>query len=245
MSLVPARIHLAAAASLAMMSSVSSVAAQTIAGRVLDRQSKTPLRRVVVSLVADTGAASHAVANATTDSLGIFYVFAPSPGVYRLQFATPNDTLVTGSLSLAQDELAQHEYLLETHPAERAYFEFEVMRQVQASPSNRPPTYPDALRGHGVQGEVLVQFVVDTTGRAEMSSFKVLRSTDMLFTTAVRNVLPDYEFTPAIKDNRKVKQLVQMPFHFCLNGGPGPTARPDTGRFWAVPPVRPSVCPIR
>lgn len=230
---------------LLMMGIVSSAKAQTVAGRVLDRQSKAPLRQIAVLLVADTGAASHAVANATTDSLGIFYLNAPSAGVYRLQFMTANDTLVTGSLSLAEDEVAQHEYLLQTHVPERAYFEFEVMRQVVPSPNNRPPKYPDALRSANVQGEVLVQFVVDTTGRAEMSTFKVLRSTDMLFLSAVRNAVPDFEFEPAIIANRKVKQLVQMPFHFCLNGGPNLTARPDTGRFWAVPPVRPGVCPIR
>ena len=244
MRFVPLRLWSLAGISLALMSSVSS-SAQTVAGRVLDRQSKAPLREIAVLLVADTGVASHAVARATTDSLGIFYLDAPSPGVYRLEFTTANDTLISGSLTLAPDETAQHEYLIQTHPPERAYFEFEVLRQVQASPNNRPPRYPDALRSANVQGEVLVQFVVDTLGRAEMNTFKVLRSTDMLFTMAVRIAVPDYEFTPAIKDNRKVKQLVQMPFHFCLNGGPSPTARPDTGRFWAVPPVRPGVCPIR
>jgi TonB family protein len=227
------------------MSIASSSAAQTVAGRVLDRKSKVPLREIAVLLVADTGAASHAVAHATTDSLGIFYLNAPSAGVYRLEFTMANDTLVSGSLALAQDETAQHEYLLETHPPERAYFEFEVFRQVQASPNNRSPRYPDALRSANVQGEVLVQFVVDTLGRAEMNTFRVLRSTDMLFTTAVRSAVPDYEFSPAIKDNRKVRQLVQMPFYFCLNRGPSTMARPDTGRFWAVPPLRPGVCQIR
>jgi TonB family protein len=230
---------------LLMMGIVSSAKAQTVAGRVLDRQSKAPLRQIAVLLVADTGAASHVVANATTDSLGTFYLDAPSAGVYRLQFTTANDTLITGSLSLAQDEVAQHEYLLQTHAPERAYFVFEVMRQVQPSPNNRPPRYPDALRSANIQGEVLVQFVVDTTGRAEMNTFKVLRSTDMLFTSAVRRAVPDFEFEPAMIANGKVRQLVQMPFYFCLNGGPNLTARPDTGRFWAVPPVRAGVCPLR
>ena len=38
------------------------------------------------------------------------------------------------------------------------------------------------LRSANVEGEVLAQFVVDTTGRADMSTFKVLKSTHELFT---------------------------------------------------------------
>ena len=38
------------------------------------------------------------------------------------------------------------------------------------------------LRSANVEGEVLAQFVVDTTGRAEMGTFKVLKSSHDLFT---------------------------------------------------------------
>ncbi|HEY2379166.1 MAG TPA: TonB family protein [Gemmatimonadaceae bacterium] len=232
-----------ASLSLMTMSIASTSAAQTVAGRVLDRQSKRPLREVTVVLLADTGKSSHAAVRATTDSLGIFYLNAPSPGVYQLLFATANDTLLSGYVALGQDEVAQREFLLDTHVAERAYFEFQVTRQVQPSPNNRPPRYPEALRSANIQGEVLVQFIVDTTGKPEMNTFKVLRSTHVAFLTAVRSAVPDYEFEPAMILDRKVPQVVQMPFHFCLNGGPNPFARPDTGRLWAAPPLRPGVCP--
>ena len=232
-----------ASLSLMTLSIASSSAAQMVDGRVLDRQSKRPLRDVTVVLFADTGKASHATVRATTDTLGIFYLTAPSPGVYQLLFATANDTLLSGYVALAQDELVQREFLLDTHAAERAYFEFQVTRQVQPSRNNPPPRYPDALRRASIQGEVLVQFIVDTTGKPEMNTFKVLRSTHVEFLMAVRNVLPGYEFEPAMILNRKVPQVVQMPFHFCLNGGPNPFARPDTGHRWAEPSVRPGVCP--
>ena len=225
------------------MSIASSSAGQMVAGRVRDRESKRPLREVTVVLLADTGKSSHAGARATTDSLGIFYLTASSPGVYQLLFATGNDTLLSGYLALAQDEMVQREFLLDTHATERAYFEFQVTRQVQPSPNNRPPRYPEALRGANMQGEVLVQFIVDTTGKPEMNTLKVLRSTHVEFLMAVRSVLPDYEFEPAMILNRKVPQVVQMPFHFCLNGGPNPFARPDTGHLWPAPPLRPGVCP--
>ena len=48
-------------------------------------------------------------------------------------------------------------------------------------PGSTQPRYPDMLRSAGVEGEVLAQFVVDTTGRAEAGSLKVLKSTHDLF----------------------------------------------------------------
>lgn len=225
------------------MSVASSSAGQMVAGRVRDRESKQPLRDVTVVLLADTGKSTHAAARATTDSLGIFYLNASSPGVYQILFATANDTLLSGYLALAQDEMVQREFLLDTHATKRAYFEFQVTRQVQPSANNRPPRYPETLRGANMQGEVFVQFIVDTTGKPEMNTLKVLRSTHVEFLMAVRSVLPEYEFEPAMILNRKVPQVVQMPFHFCLNGGPNPLARPDTGHLWSAPPLRPGVCP--
>ena len=96
------------------------------------------------------------------------------------------------------------------------YFEFQVEKQVSPFPGNPPPRYPDMLRSANVEGEVLAQFVVDTTGRADMGSFKVLKSTHDLFTNAVKAALPNMKFYPAEVGGHKVKQLVQMPFQFNL-----------------------------
>jgi periplasmic protein TonB len=98
----------------------------------------------------------------------------------------------------------------------QTYFEFQVEKQVSPYPGNPAPRYPDMLRSANVEGEVLAQFVVDTTGRADMSQFKVLKSTHDLFTNAVKASLPNMKFYPAEVGGRKVKQLVQMPFQFNL-----------------------------
>jgi protein TonB len=101
--------------------------------------------------------------------------------------------------------------------SDQPYFEFQVEKQVAALPNNAPPRYPDMLRSANVEGEVLAQFVVDTTGRAEMNTFKVLKSSHDLFTNAVKSALANMKFYPAEVGGRKVKQLVQMPFVFGLN----------------------------
>lgn len=98
----------------------------------------------------------------------------------------------------------------------QTYFEFQVEKQVSPYPGNSAPRYPDMLRSANVEGEVLAQFVVDTTGRADMGTFKVLKSTHDLFTNAVKSALPNMKFYPAEVGGKHVKQLVQMPFQFNL-----------------------------
>jgi TonB family protein len=98
-----------------------------------------------------------------------------------------------------------------------AYFEFEVEKPAVAKPGNPAPRYPTPLRENGVSGEVLAQFVVDRDGRAEMRTFRVLKSSHADFTRAVRAVLPQMKFFPAELDGCKVRQIVQLPFAFKLN----------------------------
>lgn len=97
---------------------------------------------------------------------------------------------------------------------DQPYFEFQVEKPVLAREGNPQPRYPSMLESARVEGEVLVQFVVDTSGHAEMNSFKVLKSSNDLFTSAVKRVLPEMKFYPAEVGGHKVRQLVQMPFGF-------------------------------
>jgi hypothetical protein len=66
-----------------------------------------------------------------------------------------------------------------------------------------------------LSGCALVQFVVDTTGRADTTTFTVLKiSGGVEFAHAVRDALPGMRFTAAQLGGRNVPQLVQMPFDF-------------------------------
>ena len=73
------------------------------------------------------------------------------------------------------------------------------------------------LQSQGIKGTVMAQFVVDTTGRADVSTFKILDSPHELFSAAVRNALPKMRFIPAEVGGHKVKQLVQQPFVFNIS----------------------------
>jgi protein TonB len=101
--------------------------------------------------------------------------------------------------------------------SDQPYFEFQVEKPVVPAPGSVSPRYPDMLRQAGVEGEVLAQFVVDTTGRAEPGSLKILKSSHDMFVQSVKNALPQMKFIPAEVGGRKVKQLVQQPFSFSIS----------------------------
>ncbi|HEY3257901.1 MAG TPA: TonB family protein [Gemmatimonadaceae bacterium] len=103
------------------------------------------------------------------------------------------------------------------HLSDQPYFEFQVEKPVMQIPGTATPRYPDALRSSGVEGEVQAQFVVNEEGRADPSTFKVLKSTNELFSNAVRSALPNMRFYAAEVGGHKVKQLVQQSFQFKLD----------------------------
>ncbi|MBC7844402.1 MAG: TonB family protein [Gemmatimonadaceae bacterium] len=101
--------------------------------------------------------------------------------------------------------------------SDQPYFDFQVEKAAAAIPGSGSPAYPEMLKSSGVEGEALVQFIVDTTGRAELGSFKVLRASHDAFGQAVKASLPRMRFLPAEIGGRKVRMLVQQPFAFALN----------------------------
>jgi len=108
-------------------------------------------------------------------------------------------------------------------PAKKdSFFEFKLSQPAQQIPGTGTLRYPAELRAANREGEVLAQFVVDSRGEVEPSTFKVVKSSDPAFTAAVRAALPTMRFTPALVDGRPVKQLVQQPFAFFLGMSTSP-----------------------
>ena len=95
-----------------------------------------------------------------------------------------------------------------------AYTESQVEKKVRNAPGNPQPQYPEMFLAGKGDGKVLVQFVVDVNGKADMSTLKVLESSHELFTREVRRVLPQMRFFPAEVGDKKVRQVVQQPFFF-------------------------------
>ena len=113
--------------------------------------------------------------------------------------------------------------------------------QAQPLPDSPTPKYPDLLRTARIQGTVLAQFVVDSSGTPEAPTLKVLESSHDLFTNSVRAALPTMKFSPAVVEGRRVKQLVQMLFGF---NSPGANSASATVRGNLTPLRRSQVTAV-
>jgi hypothetical protein len=133
------------------------------------------------------------------------------------------DSVARGRDSITAPEAPQ------TAGPDSVYSVLDVDIAAVRTASSAAPAYPLKLLEKHVQGFVNAQYVVDTTGFADTTSFVVLQSTNSEFTTAVRDVLPYMRFEPARLGVAKVRQLVQQQFTFKINEAaalPKPVAGP-------------------
>jgi periplasmic protein TonB len=79
------------------------------------------------------------------------------------------------------------------------------------------PPYPALLREAGVAGLVMVQVVVDTTGRPEAGSLRVVQSSNTGFDGAALATIRGSLFRPGRVWGRAVRVLVQVPVAFRLH----------------------------
>ncbi len=78
------------------------------------------------------------------------------------------------------------------------------------------PTYPDSMYRAATPGRVVIQCVVDTTGRIEPNTLQIISSTNQLLTSAVLEAFVGAKFKPATIGTMRVRQLVQVPFAFVV-----------------------------
>src|SRR5712692_821991 len=74
-----------------------------------------------------------------------------------------------------------------------------------------PLEYPPALRQAGLQGRVTVQAVIDTLGRAEPASLKVIARPNTAFDQSARAYVLHAVFRPARVKGRAVRVLIKVP----------------------------------
>jgi TonB family protein len=79
------------------------------------------------------------------------------------------------------------------------------------------PSYPDSLYAFGVAGQVVAQFVVDTTGLVIPETITAISSTHAAFTESVRRALRRSKFRPAVLAGRRVRQVIVLPYRFVIN----------------------------
>jgi len=98
-------------------------------------------------------------------------------------------------------------------PTGEVYLE-AIVEQRPALLSAPDVRYPELLRQAGIQGRVVIQAIIDTTGRAEPNSIKIVRSPNPGFDEASRNWMLRALFRPARVHGRAVRVLVEMPIDY-------------------------------
>lgn len=79
--------------------------------------------------------------------------------------------------------------------------------------------YPPALRQSRIQGSVVVQLVVDTAGKTEPRSVKIVSATHDGFRPPVIQLMNACSWTPGTVSGKPVRVLIQIPVQFTLTGG--------------------------
>lgn len=108
--------------------------------------------------------------------------------------------------------------------------ELQVDSAVVRYEDGAAPSYPESMLRRRIEGSVIVQYVVDTLGHADTSTFRVVVATHADFARAVRTILPYMRFRPAVMANRLVPQLVQQPFAFRIQDTTIVRKPPGNGR---------------
>ncbi len=76
------------------------------------------------------------------------------------------------------------------------------------------PKYPPVLREIGLSGRVVLQFIVDTAGRVDSASIRVMESSNGGFEAPARESVAAAVFRPARLGPKPVRQRAQQPVRF-------------------------------
>ncbi len=82
-------------------------------------------------------------------------------------------------------------------------------------------TYPEILRQAGIGGRVVIEAVIDATGRAERGSLRVLSATHALLEQPALALVAGSVYRPGKLDGRAVRVLVEVPVIFQVSARGG------------------------
>ena len=84
-----------------------------------------------------------------------------------------------------------------------------------------PPVYPALLKQAGIQGRVILRAIIDTTGRVEPASVRILKSPSPAFDQPTKDWVLKALFRPARLHGRGVRVFINLPVDYSLTGSSG------------------------
>jgi len=84
-----------------------------------------------------------------------------------------------------------------------------------------PPVYPALLKQAGIQGRVILRAIIDTTGRVEPASVRIIKSPSPAFDQPTKDWVLKALFRPARLHGRGVRVFINLPVDYSLTGSSG------------------------
>jgi TonB family protein len=131
----------------------------------------------------------------------------------RLEPNCPKDQGQVASAESPRDVEGDSARVMEQLASDQVFME-SVVEERPVIISGPQLNYPDLLRHAGVQGRVLVQAIIDTSGRAEPQSVKIIQSPNPGLDQPAKNYVLRALFRPARVHGRAVRVLLNLPIDF-------------------------------
>lgn len=121
--------------------------------------------------------------------------------------AAAEDTVDIGPTTFNETELPPP-------PQEDSVYSFALVQQKPVLIKRVMPKYPELARKAGLEGKVIVEYIVGKDGHVE--SARVIKSDNEIFNQAALDAVKQYVFKPAMQNDRPVKVRVIQPIVFTL-----------------------------
>ncbi len=101
-------------------------------------------------------------------------------------------------------------------PGENPVYTEAVVEERPFLLSGPPPVYPALLKRVGIQGRVVIRAVIDTTGRIDPTSVRIIKSPNPGFDEPTKQWVLKALFRPARLHGQPVRVIVNLPFDYSI-----------------------------
>jgi protein TonB len=95
-------------------------------------------------------------------------------------------------------------------------FQESLVDEIPEKLAGPNPVYPAMLKEAGIEGTVVYEMVIDTTGHPEVNSFRIVSSSNSAFSNAAKDAVLRTIFRPGRMRGHAVRVLVQGPVRFAF-----------------------------
>jgi TonB family protein len=143
---------------------------------------------------------------------------APLLPAFRLDQPTPTVSLTVaadpGALAVLREAAVRDMGTLGAASEGTTPLPVSALDELPALLNDLRPRYPEELRAATVNGEVVIEYVIDRNGRVLANSIRTIRSDHPAFTRSVREALLTARFRPGKRGGRSVPVLVRQRIRF-------------------------------